>query len=266
MTVQPLSSYVVVGVTTCLSIPAAIVTAFIVDPGSNVHDTARSCSDTGSAAATREGSNVGQDASARIAPSRGSRTMIDPLGAFSFSIARRSASSAAVCTTRSIVRTRSGAVLRRHRGPKAERELAVFRIAFDHEPAGYTAEHLVVRALDAVLANAVVVDEAENVSGQGIVRIEPLRLRLESQPGDREGLDRPCDRLGQSSLQVEPLGALSPARRGSWPQESRGPARASLPPQRDLGSASVSRTASADRPSSRGPDRSDRGSHRAAPR
>jgi hypothetical protein len=107
MTAQPLSSYVVVGVTTCLSMAAAIVTAFIVEPGSYVHDTARLRRDSGSATATRAGSKVGHDASARIAPSRGSITMTDPLGAFSRSIARRSSRSTAVCMTRSIVSTRS---------------------------------------------------------------------------------------------------------------------------------------------------------------
>jgi hypothetical protein len=59
MTVQPVSWYVVVGVTTFVSIAAAMVIAFIVEPGSYVHETARFMSASGSAFATAAGSYVG---------------------------------------------------------------------------------------------------------------------------------------------------------------------------------------------------------------
>src|SRR5439155_1345645 len=62
MIAKPLSSYVVCGVTTRLSRAAAIVIAFMVEPGSYAHETARSRSASASAVATRAGSEGGHEA------------------------------------------------------------------------------------------------------------------------------------------------------------------------------------------------------------
>ena len=158
------------------------------------------------------------------------------------------------------------AVLRRDRGPKADRELAVLRIALDGEAPGDPAQQLVVRALDAVLTEAVVVHESEQLRRERVVRIHALGLRLEAEARDRRALRpraRPA-RAGAASDTATPRRSRAP--RGSSRPAWRGSARASRPPRRGRGCASGSRTGSAGRPSSRGPGRSGRGSHRAAPR